>query len=57
MEYHISAKTGTVTALKDIKKGEQCFVSYIPLGTKEERERSLMPYGITCNCVKCILNV
>ncbi len=44
-----------VTALRDIKKGEQIFISYLSNETdKSLRKRRLLQYGITdCSCIKC----
>jgi len=42
-------------ATRDIKKGEELFISYIEEDDEyEEREAHLRDYMFTCNCAKCV---
>ena len=48
---------GTLVATRDIRKGEEIFISYIPdhvqADTVHARRASLRDYGFECDCQKC----
>lgn len=47
-----------VEALRDIPAGEELTLSYIDENDSlEERTGALAPYGFTCGCPKCLLEV
>ena len=44
-----------VVAVRDIKAGQQLFVSYCQLDQSvNERRRQLSPYGFVCQCKACV---
>lgn len=44
-------------AKKEIKKGDQIFISYIGDHKYEDRKRKLLQYGFDCKCMACQLKI
>lgn len=40
-------------AVREIKEGEELFISYTDDGTTAERQEQLAPYGFRCTCASC----
>lgn len=56
--WNSTIKQETVHAMKDIRKGEEITISYVPaINTLEERQRLLRPYVFTCDCPACHLDI
>lgn len=48
------AGTSVVVTMREIKQGQQVFLSYLPLNTENLRLRIFESYGFWCRCCRCV---
>lgn len=54
VHFDVPTFSSHLRALRDIKKGEEIFVSYCDISeTTAVRQEKLAPYGFVCKCARC----